>query len=94
MGYGKIIGKSYIKNEDEKQKLRMGGGSWSIKLDEISDSIENIIYITSRGKYTIDKDIAIAKGFIRSMYTDGVAENKLIVPIKHWNFKEINNESN
>ena len=41
MGYGKIIGKSYIKNEDEKQKLRMGGGSWSIKLDEISDSIEN-----------------------------------------------------
>jgi len=94
MSYGKIIGKSYVKKEDEKQKLRMGGGSWSVKLDEIGESVENIIYVTGKGKYTIDRDVAIAKGFIRNMSTKGVIENKLIVPIKHWDFKEIINEGN
>ena len=90
MSYGKIVGNAYIKNEDEKQKLRMGGGSWSINLSEISDLVEEIIYITNKAKYKIDKDVAIAKGFIRSMSTKGVVENKLIVPIKHWVMKTIN----
>ena len=94
MSYGKIIGKSYVKKEDEKQKLRMGGGSGRVNLDEIGESVENIIYVTGKGKYTIDRDVAIAKGFIRNMSTKGVIENKLIVPIKHWDFKEIINEGN
>ena len=87
MSFGKIVGKSYIKNEDEKQRLRMGGGSWSIKLEEVGDLVEDIIYITNKGKYKIDRDVAVAKGFIRNMSTDGVIESKLIVPIKHWEFQ-------
>ena len=89
MSYGKIIGKSYIKNEDEKQKLRMGGGSWSIKIDEVGDVVEQIVYVTNEHKYTIKRDVAIAKGFIRTMLTKGVLENKLIVPIKHWEVESI-----
>ena len=84
MSYGKIVGNTYIKKEDEKQKLRMGGGSWSINLAEISEIVKEIVFITSESKYRIDKEIAIAKGFIRSMSTKGVIEKKLIVPIKHW----------
>ena len=86
MSYGKIVGNTYIKKEDEKQKLRMGGGSWSINLAEISEIVKEIVFITSESKYRIDKEIAIAKGFIRPMSTNGVIENKLIVPIKHWKF--------
>ena len=84
MSYGKVVGNSYIKNEDEKQMLRMGGGSWSIKLDEINGLVKKIIYITNKAKYKIDKETAIAKGFIRNMSTNGVMESKLIVPVKHW----------
>ena len=85
MSYGKVVGNAYIKNEDEKQMLRMGGGSWSIKLDEVGDLVKEIIYITKKAKYRIDRETAIAKGFIRNMSTNGVMESKLIVPIKHWN---------
>ena len=85
MSYGKVVGNSYIKNEDEKQMLRMGGGSWSIKLDEVGDLVKEIVYITKKAKYRIDRETAIAKGFIRNMSTNGVMESKLIVPIKHWN---------
>ena len=88
MSYGKIVGNTYIKNEDEKQKLRMGGGSWSIKLDEIGDLVKEIVYITKEAKYRIDRETAIAKGFIRNMSTNGVIESKLIVPIKHWEKKD------
>ena len=84
MSYGKIVGNTYIKKEDEKQKLRMGGGSWSINLAEISEIVKEIVFITSESKYRIDKEVAIARGFIRSMATKGVIEKKLIVPIKHW----------
>ena len=84
MSYGKVVGNSYIKHEDEKQMLRMGGGSWSIKLDEINGLVKEIIYITNKAKYKIDKETAIAKGFIRNMSTNGVMESKLIVPVKHW----------
>ena len=84
MSYGKVVGNVYIKNEDEKQMLRMGGGSWSIKLDEVGDLVKEIIYLTKKAKYRIDRETAIAKGFIRNMSTNGVIESKLIVPIKHW----------
>ena len=89
MSYGKVVGNSYIKHEDEKQMLRMGGGSWSIKLDEIGDLVKEIVYITKKAKYRIDRETAIAKGFIRNMSTNGVIESKLIVPIKHWGKKDI-----
>ena len=85
MSYGKVVDDVYIKYEDEKQILRMGGGSWSIKLDEINGLVKEIVYITNKAKYKIDKETAIAKGFIRNMSTNGVIESKLIVPIKHWN---------
>ena len=84
MSYGKIVGNTYIKKEDEKQKLRMGGGSWSINLAEISEIVTEIVYITSESKYRIDKEIAFARGFELPMPTKGVIEKKLIVPIKHW----------
>tara|TARA_Y100000310_G_C20043093_1_gene517081 strand:+ start:125 stop:394 length:270 start_codon:yes stop_codon:yes gene_type:complete len=84
MSYGKVVGSVYIKKEDEKQKLRMGGESWSINLAEISEIVTEIVFITSESKYRIDKEIAFARGFERSMSTKGVMEKKLIVPIKHW----------
>ena len=89
MSYGKVVGDAYIKNGDENQKLRMGGGSWSINLDEIDDLVKEIVYITKKAKYRIDRETAIAKGFIRNMSTNGVIESKLIVPIKHWGKKDI-----
>ena len=85
MSYGKVVDGVYIKSEDEKQILRMGGGSWSIKLDEINGLVKEIIYITNKARYKIDKETAIAKGFIRNMSTKGIIESKLIVPIRHWN---------
>ena len=89
MSYGKVVDGVYIKSEDEKQILRMGGGSWSIKLDEINGLVKEIIYITNKAKYKIDKETAIAKGFIRNMSTKGIIESKLIVPIRHWEKKDI-----
>ena len=88
MSYGKVVGNAYIKNEDEKQMLRMGGGSWSIKLDEIGDLVKEIVYITKKAKYRIDRETAIAKGFIRNMSTNGVMEEKLVVPIKNWDVED------
>ena len=88
MSYGKVVGNAYIKNEDEKQMLRMGGGSWSIKLDEVGDLVKEIIYITKKAKYRIDRETAIAKGFIRNMSTNGVMEEKLVVPIKNWDVED------
>tara|TARA_Y100000593_G_C4294172_1_gene329779 strand:+ start:609 stop:887 length:279 start_codon:yes stop_codon:yes gene_type:complete len=87
MSYGKIIGSTYYKNEDEKQRLRMGGGSWSIKIEELLDVVKDIVYTTEKGIYRINKDYAISRGFIRVMGKDGKVENKLIVPIKHWEFE-------
>ena len=84
MSYGKVVDDVYIKYEDEKQILRMGGGSWSIKLDEIGNLVKEIVYITKKAKYRIDRETAIAKGFIRNMSTNGVMEEKLVVPIKNW----------
>jgi len=86
--HGKIINGVYIKYEDEKQKMRMGGGSWSIKLDELVGSIKEIIYVTQMGRYKIRADIAIARGFERSFNTKNGLENKLIIPIKYWEFEK------
>ena len=90
--HGKIISDTYIKYEDEKQKMRMGGGSWSVKLDELTGDVKEIVYVTIEGRYKIRMDIAIARGFERSFNTKNGLENKLIVPIKFWDFEEYNKE--
>ena len=88
--HGKILGDTYIKKEDESQKLRMGGndGSWTINLKEISPSVRKIHYLTKRGRYKIDLELALEVGFKRKFTTNGLVEEKLVVPIKHWVFEE------
>ena len=90
--HGKIVGDTYIKYEDEKQKMRMCGGAWSIKLDELTEDVKNILYITEKGEYRTTLNIAIAKGFPREFQTKNGSEIKQVVPLKSWNFKQIHKE--
>ncbi len=79
--HGKIVKKKYyIKFEDESEKLRIGGGSWTIKIDELTPEVTFIIYITGTTKYGIDRKRAEERGFIRTFN----GEDKLIVPIREW----------
>ena len=82
--FGTIINDTYVKNEKEKSKLRMGGGSWSIPYELVSKSkhlhVKDILYRTPKVLYTITIDSALSKGFILSLG----GELKLVVPIKHW----------
>lgn len=71
----------YTKHEDEDQKLRMGGGSWSINLDELPEGTQVIEYITPKTSYVISKGDARRHGFVRVLG----GEKKLIVPLKWWN---------
>lgn len=74
----------YHKNEKESGKLRIGGASWSINLEEIKGlPITSIEYHTSEADYKISYDDAHAKGFVRVFR----GEPKLIVPLKAWNIK-------
>jgi len=80
----KVINKVYYKKEDDKQILKLAGGSWSINLDKIKgEDVEEIVYITQTKTYSIDYKTAHEKGFIRN-FKDEV---KLIVPIKYWRVK-------
>ncbi len=72
------------KKEDEKQKLKMGGGSWTIPLNRLTENISAICYLTEVGKYCISKEIALSSGFVRK-FKD---EEKLVVPIKNWNLNK------
>jgi hypothetical protein len=73
-----------IKNEKEKAKLRMGGGSWSINLDKVSlKEVDTIEYNTELHTYTISTKDAIDKGFIRFLG----GEKKLVIPIEFWEVK-------
>jgi hypothetical protein len=74
----------YTKKEDENQKLRMGGGAWSINLEEIPKGTQIIEYITPKDRYLIGYDEAMEKGFIRMLG----GEKKLIVPLKLWQVGE------
>ena len=79
--YGQIEDRHYRKKEDESQKLRLGGGSWTINLDELKDKeIDEITLITKDYEYNISYKTAFSKGFIRVLQ----GETKLVVPIKHW----------
>ena len=70
----------YIKHEDEKDMLRMGGGSWTINLDWASEGVKVITYITEKNKYQITMEDAIKYGFERTFQ----GERKLVVPISKW----------
>ena len=79
---GYVKNRVYYKYEKETGKLRMGGGSWSINLDELDlNNVDKIIYITHYAQYEITLPDAMMKGFMRKFK----GENKLIVPIKNWN---------
>ena len=73
-------GKTFVKYEKEADKLRMGGGSWSINLDTLPADAEAIIYITETNKYYITLADAWTYGFSRTLG----GEKKLIVPLKSW----------
>lgn len=82
---GLLEGGIYSKKEKESQRLRIGGGSWSINLDELyGKTIETVEYITEKKTYTIEFDKAMDKGFVR--YLGG--EKKLVVPIKYWSVND------
>lgn len=71
----------YTKREDEKNKLRMGDGSWSINLDELpSEGVRLIEYVTPLDNYVITREDAMKYGFTRMLG----GEKKLVVPLKCW----------
>jgi len=82
---GNIIGKTYVKREKETSLLRIGGGSWTIKLDELEGrDVQHVRFITDAIVYGITIDDAIRFGFERELG----GERKLVVPVKHWQLQE------
>lgn len=81
---GTLQGTTYIKKEKESQKLRMGGGSWSINLEELPSGTRIIEYITPFCRYTISTEDAFMHGFTKFLG----GERKLVVPIKCWTVTE------
>jgi hypothetical protein len=80
---GLTEGSTYVKWENEKEKLRIGGGSWSINLADcnLSDpNIQSIRFETDKAIYRIGKAKAVGFGFKRNFQ----GEAKLVVPIKYW----------
>lgn len=84
MTHGQLKGDTWVKHEKEKDILRMGGGSWTINLDELPIGAMNVEYWTGSDVYTISLPDAHEHGFIRVMG----GERKLIVPLKHWTLRE------
>jgi len=79
---GTIINRVYCKYEKESSKLKMiPGGAWTINLDEVNlDEIDMIVYETKKNIYRISKDKAKISGTVQFLG----GENKLIIPIHHW----------
>lgn len=77
---GTLIDDCYTKREDESNKLRLGGGSWTINLDDLPDEAQTIVYKTVSGTYVIGRADAFTHGFVRQLG----GENKLVVPLKFW----------
>lgn len=77
---GVIHNGNYTKHEDEKDILRIGGGSWTINMEWVAEGVQSITYITPTNKYHILMKDAVAHGFIRVFK----GEKKLVVPIKNW----------
>ena len=85
MTHGYIINNTYYKHEKESGKLRMGGGSWTINLKEIDDSILTVRYKTEKAIYQIQLSAAEKKGFVKQFK----GEPKLVVPIQYWKKENI-----
>ena len=82
--FGWIKDGKYFKFEKESQILRMGGGSWTVSLGEITEKpIKQIIYYTPSHTYHIDFPLAVEKGFMREFR----GEPKLVIPLKYWTKK-------
>lgn len=82
---GKILGTTYVKREKETSILRMGGGSWTIKIDELEGRQVSLIrFITAVASYEITLEDAVANGFEKILG----GEAKLIVPVRHWKLSE------
>lgn len=85
--HGKYVNGIYEKIESERDRLRIGNGSWTINLEEINrltvrkGKINLIRYITEEAVYEITPEQAKLKGF-RMTLGD---ELKLVVPAIHWN---------
>lgn len=78
---GNIFDGTYHKHENEKDRLRIGGGSWSIPLDWIENKgVHTVRYTTDKAVYEIDLMKANVAGFTRVLQ----GERKLIVPVKFW----------
>lgn len=86
MSHGIIKDGVYIKHEDEKQQLRLAGGSWSINMSEIDERVTDVKYICGKKTYSITWKDALHFGFLRVL--DG--EDKLVVPLKNW---EVTNDT-
>ena len=84
---GFILNGVYNKNEDEKNQLRMGGGSWTINLTDLTGEVTLVRYYTGKGMYEIPFYDAVLNGFERTFVTNDRSEKKLVVPIKFWKFK-------
>jgi len=73
----------YYKHEDEKNKLKLYGESWTINLSELKSKIrqiKKIVFITDKATYTINTYKAKKQGIIK-VYQ---GEKKLVVPIRFW----------
>ncbi len=80
---GKIEHNIYYKYEDEKDKLNLYGGAWTLNLTELGNDvkkIKKIVYTTSKATYVIDMYKAKKQGLIK-VYQ---GEKKLIIPLKYW----------
>lgn len=76
----KVQGNTLVKYEKASSKLRMFGGSWTVKAELLTDKIEHIKYITSGKEYNISVDDAYEHGQWRVFQ----GEKKLIIPLKFW----------
>lgn len=85
MSHGITRNKIYYKQEKEKDRLRMAGGSWSINYDDVDFSkVETIVFCTEKAHYLISADKALLTGFDRVLG----GERKLVVPVKCWTLQE------
>lgn len=85
MSHGVTRNNIYYKQEKEKDRLRMGGGSWSINYDDVDfDTVEKIVLCAEKNHYIISTTKALLMGFDRTLG----GERKLVVPIKYWDVRE------
>ena len=80
---GKLICGTYVKHEKESARLRIGGGSWTIPVDDLEalgERAKLIRYVTEAACYEIGYQEATARGFERVLG----GERKLVVPVQYW----------